>query len=104
MAERLRASIGLDVGRFLVAASLATLVAAGWTAASIGAIGTTPSACLDNTYGSLWATPQTVPVGVTTTTLQWSVQVPTNCPIVVLRIGDRTVARQGSMTVAITGT
>ena len=89
--------------KMLPAVSLTTLIAAGWTVRSIGAIGVQPAACLDNTYGSLWADPQMLEPSQTSTTLNWSVQVPPTCPQVVVRIGAQTVARQGSMMVQLNG-
>ena len=91
------------VQKLLVAASVTALIATGWTDRPLGAIGVQPSACLDNTYGSLWATPQTLEVDQRTTTLNWDVTAPATCGAVVVRIGAQTVPRHGSMMVQVSG-
>jgi hypothetical protein len=91
------------IQKLLFAASVTTLIATGWTDRPLGAIGVQPSACLDNTYGSFWATPQTLEVDQRTTTLNWDVTAPATCGAVVVRIGAQTVPRHGSMMVPVSG-
>jgi hypothetical protein len=54
--------------------------------------------CLNNTTGSVWTDPQTIPLGKSVT-VHWSVQAPYNCTTVTQKLNSQSVPRNGSRTV-----